>query len=73
MTAYRQLTALPSAPAQILKGALETEGIAVVLQRESLGSIYGLDGGAWATRVLVDADCIDRARTLLDEFETADL
>jgi hypothetical protein len=73
VTAYQQLTALPSAPAQLLKGALETEGIAVILERESFGCVYGLDGGAWATRVLVDADCIDRARTLLDEFETADI
>jgi hypothetical protein len=71
MTAYRQLTALPSAPAHLLKGALETEGIHVVLERESFGSIYGLDSGAWATRVLVDEASIDRARTLLDEFETA--
>ncbi len=72
MNAYRQLTALPSALAHIVKGALEAEGISVVLERDSLGSVYGLDSGAWATRLLVEADQLDRARTLLDQFETAD-
>ena len=72
MNAYRQLTALPSALAQIVKGALEAEGITVVLERDSLGFVYGLDSGAWATRLLVEAGQLDRARTLLDQFETAD-
>ncbi|MGH8931946.1 MAG: DUF2007 domain-containing protein [Egibacteraceae bacterium] len=72
MNPYRQLTALPSALAQIVKGALEAEGITVVLDRDFLGLVYGLDSGAWATRLLVDADQLDRARTLLDQFETAD-
>jgi hypothetical protein len=72
VTAYRQLTTLPSALAQIVKGALEVEGITVGLERDSLGSLYGLDSGPWATRLLVPADQFDRARTLLDQFETAD-
>jgi hypothetical protein len=72
MVSYRQLTALPSVLAHVVKGALEAEGIAVMLERESLGSVYGLDSGAWATRVLVTADALDRARRLLAEFSTAD-
>jgi len=71
MSSYRQLTALPAALAQIVKGALEAEGIDVVLDRAPLATVYGLDSGEWATRVLVDPDKFDRARELLDEFETA--
>ena len=73
MSSYRQLTAVPSALAQILEGALQAEGIGVVLDRAALGAVYGLDSGEWATRVLVAADQLDRVRTLPEEFETADL
>ena len=73
MSSYRQLTAVPPVLARILEGALQAEGIDVVLDRAALGAVYGLDSGEWATRVLVAADQLDRAPTLLDEFETADL
>ncbi|CAN5637338.1 hypothetical protein BH23ACT7_BH23ACT7_12040 [soil metagenome] len=67
--AYRVLTAMPSAVAHLVKGALEVEGVAVRLERDALGSVYGLDSGRWATRVLVPEDQLDRARALLAAFE----
>jgi Putative prokaryotic signal transducing protein len=72
MSPYRQLTAVPAVIAQIVRGALQVEGIDVVLDRDALGSVYGLDSGEWATRVLVEADQLARARALLDQFEAAE-
>ncbi|MDQ3537507.1 MAG: DUF2007 domain-containing protein [Actinomycetota bacterium] len=72
MGELRVLTARPSVQAQLIKGALEAEGIAVRLDRDSLGAVYGLDSGTFATRVLVSAADVERARRLLAELESAD-
>lgn len=72
MPGFVVLTALPSMHAAVLRGALEAEGLTVQLDRPTLGTVYGLDGGAWATRVLVPPDQLDRARALMDEFDAAD-
>ncbi|CAN5771617.1 MAG: DUF2007 domain-containing protein [Actinomycetota bacterium] len=72
MAELRVLTARPSVQAQLIKGALEAEGIVVRLDRDALGSVYGLDSGTFATRVLVPAVDVERARRLLAELESAD-
>jgi len=70
---YRQITALPSVVAEVVRGALEAEGFDVRLERDSLGSVYGLDTGQWATRILVPAEQWARAREVLAAFsEDAD-
>ena len=67
--AYRLLTARPEMEAHVLAGALQAEGIHAVLERDSLGAIYRLTYGAFATRVLVlDAD-YDVALALLQSVE----
>jgi hypothetical protein len=66
---YRPLTALPHVQAQLLAGALEAEGVAVRLERPDLASVYALDLGPFATRVLVDETQLELARTLLDRLE----
>lgn len=68
---FRELAALPHLKAQIVKGALEAEGFRVVLQRDSLGAIYALDRGRFATRLLVPEEDLVRARALLDEIENS--
>jgi hypothetical protein len=69
---YRQLTALPFALATVLQGALEAEGVTATLEREGLSSIYGLDSGVFATRVLVPVEELARARELLDDLQNED-
>lgn len=63
------LTELPSPLAQIVKGALEAEGIPVRLERDALSSVYGLETGIFATKVYVPADRWAEARALVDAFE----
>ncbi|MDQ3972879.1 MAG: DUF2007 domain-containing protein [Actinomycetota bacterium] len=70
---YRELTAMPFALATVVKGALEAEGLAVRLEREALAGVYGLDSGTFATRILVAAEDLERARALLAEVEASDL
>jgi hypothetical protein len=69
MGGYRALTARPSVQARLIAGALAAEGVDVRLSRDALGVVYGLDSGAWATRLLVAEDDLERARTLLAELE----
>lgn len=71
MVESRVVTALPHAFAQIVKGALEAEGIPVRLQRDALSSIYGLDTGTFATRLYVSEEDFEAARALLDDIERA--
>jgi hypothetical protein len=66
---YRSLTARPAVQARLLAGALVNEGLDVRLVTQSLGVIYGLDRGPFATQVLVAARDLERARTLLAEIE----
>jgi len=72
MGELRVLTARPSVQAQLITGALEAEGIAVRLDRDALGSVYGLDSGNFATKVLVPAGDVERARQFLAELESTD-
>lgn len=69
MTAYRLLTTLPAAHAWVLLGALQAEGVRARLERDGLGTIYGLTSGPFATRVLVAADDHEQARRLLEDVE----
>ena len=67
------LTSLPSIHAAIVKGALEAEGIQVTLDRPALGTVYGFEGGMWATQLLVAEDDVERARAILAEIESSDV
>ena len=69
MTFYRPLTARPHMQARLLAGALAAEGVDVRLERPALASVYALDVGTFATRVLVDETQLELARTLLDRLE----
>lgn len=71
MSQFREVAALPNAIAQLAKGALEAEGLTVVLDSEARDP-YGIDSGWFATRLLVPDEEWDRARALLDEFEAQD-
>lgn len=65
----RTLATLPAVHATMLKGALEVEGIDVVLDDRGASGVYPMDIGPWSTRVMVAADQFDEARRLLDRFE----
>jgi len=69
MPRYVPLTTRSAVLAAVLKGALEAEGLDVRLVRDSLGTVYGLDTGRFATRILVAEDDLESARRLLDEAE----
>ncbi|MGI8574796.1 MAG: hypothetical protein ACR2MA_05515 [Egibacteraceae bacterium] len=66
------LTVRARVVAELIRGALEAEGIVVALDRELLAGVYGLDAGTWATKVLVLASEQERAQRLLDELEADD-
>lgn len=71
MSQFREVAALPNAIAQLAKGALEAEGLTVMLDSEGRDP-YGIDSGWFATRLFVPDEEWDRARALLDEFEAED-
>jgi len=58
--------------AEMLKGLLEAQGIPVLLSQEGLGhSVYSLTVGPLArVQVLVPAELIDRAQSVLNDLET---
>ncbi|OGO27031.1 MAG: hypothetical protein A2Z16_01500 [Chloroflexi bacterium RBG_16_54_18] len=58
--------------AEMLKGLLEAQGIPVLLSQEGLGhSVYSLTVGPLGrVQVLVPAELIDRARSVLNDIET---
>lgn len=68
---FTRLTSLPAIHATIVKGALEAEGITVVLDGGSTGP-YVLDTGTWATSVMVPADQVQRAEAVLAAFDAPD-
>lgn len=72
MADYTELMRAPNALAQIVKGALEAEGLQASLDR-SERSPFGLDSGWFATRVLVAEADLPRARQLLAEIEARDM
>ncbi len=54
--------------AEVLKTHLESEGIPVLLQSESLGIIYGLTAdGLGAVKILVPAEFAEEAKQILKE------
>lgn len=58
--------------AEMLKGLLEAQGIPVILSQEGLGhSVYSLTVGPLArVQILVPAELIDRAQSVLNDIET---
>lgn len=73
MASFRVLTVRPAPQAHIVLGALRAEGLDAYLERDSLGAVYGLTSGAFATRVLVAADHYDDAEALLRAIERTPL
>ena len=69
MDRYRTLTVRPAAEAHILVGALRAEGFEVALERNSLGAVYGLTSGAFASHVLVARRDFAQARAFLAAIE----
>jgi hypothetical protein len=63
------LTELPGPLAQIVRGALEAEGIPVRLERETISAVYALDTGLFATQLFVPAERLAEARALIAEVE----
>lgn len=72
MAKFCELMRVPNALAQIIKGALESEGLRVAVDREER-SPFGLDSGGFATRVLVAEDDLQRAQEVLAEIEASDV
>lgn len=72
MSEFRELMQAPNALAQIVKGALEAEGLRVAVDRDER-SPFGLDSGWFATRVLVAEEDLLRAQELLAEIEASDV
>lgn len=72
MGRFVEVAALPHNVAMVAKGALEAEGLVVVLDQPALGAVYGLQHGPWVTKVLVPPDDADAALALLAEIEAED-
>lgn len=68
---FRELMTAPNTLALIVRGALEAEGLRVVVDRQER-SPFGLDSGWFATRVLVAPEDLARAQELLAEIQAAD-
>ncbi len=69
---FVELTSLPSIHAAIVKGALEAEGVTVLLDRPALASVYALEVGTWATRLLVPEEQLAQAQAVLADVEAQD-
>jgi hypothetical protein len=65
---FVELRRLPNPIAQIIRGALEAEGIEADVQ-SGLGQVYGLDAGPFATRLYVRSSDVERAEALIAEVE----
>lgn len=63
------VTVLPHMAAVLARGALRAEGVDAQLDRDALGTVYGLDSGGHATRVTVPAADAARARAVLSDLE----
>jgi len=61
------LTTRSPVDAQLLAGALTTEGLRVRVERNALSTVYGHN--TFAARVLVHPDDVDAARALLMELD----
>jgi hypothetical protein len=65
---YVELRRLPNVLAEILRGALEAEGIPAEV-RTGLGSVYGIDAGPFASRLYVRQSDVAQAEALIAEVE----
>ena len=63
------LTTKPPTTAELLVGALQSEGLTARVERNELGSIYGHN--TFAARVLVPADQLAEAQRQLQLLEAA--
>ncbi len=69
----RIYTAQGQLEANVIKSRLESEGIPVLLQYESLGVVFGLTvDGLGQVKVMVPAPLEAEARALLEEFQEDD-
>jgi hypothetical protein len=68
---WQVLTALPHTSAVLLQGALRAEGIVAELERDGLAAVYGLNGGGFATRIVVPASDAKLARGVLSALESS--
>jgi hypothetical protein len=66
---FVELRSLPLPIAQIVKGALEAEGIEADVRRNLLGSVYGIDAGPLSTKLYVRMSDVPAAEALLAEVE----
>jgi kynureninase len=65
---FVELRRLPHPIAQIVRGALEAEGIETDV-RTGLGQVYGVDAGPFATSLYVRHSDVARAEELIAEVE----
>lgn len=66
-------TAQGQLEANVIKSRLESEGIPVLLQYESLGVVFGLTlDGLGQVKVMVPEPLAAQARALLEEFQEDD-
>ncbi len=60
--------------AEILRGVLEAQEIAVTLSQEGIGRVYGLTVGTLGrVQILVPSSEVERARQILEEYESNNL
>ena len=61
------------AKANILKAHLESEGIPVYLQYESVGNVYGINiDGIGKVKIKVPAECADDAKQIITQPDKAE-
>ncbi len=69
MTDFAPLTSLSHVNAAIVKGALEAEGVHVILDNTGIGNPYALETGTWATHLMVPRAQLSKAQAVLASFE----
>ena len=70
---WEVVTVVDALAADVLKAALETAGIAVVMRQEAYGRIIGLTVGSMAeVSLLVPRDRVVEARALIDDSHAVD-
>ncbi|MFC2010078.1 putative signal transducing protein [Chloroflexota bacterium] len=56
--------------ANVLKTHLESEGIPVILEYESLGKVYGITvDGLGEVRILVPQECAEEAKSIIEPID----
>ena len=70
---WEVVTVVDALAADVLKAALETAGIAVVMRQEAYGRIIGLTVGSMGeVSLLVPRDRVVEARALIDDSHAVD-